>query len=78
MNGELIGDKTTNKSVQSIETYFGKLGIVNKMVNLRIEVTTDAITVIDGDDQTTFSWLDTVTVDQKGYVSGANCVCQAK
>ncbi|XP_077308313.1 inter-alpha-trypsin inhibitor heavy chain H3-like isoform X1 [Lithobates pipiens] len=67
VNGELIGDKTTNKSVQSTETYFGKLGIVNKMVNLRIEVTTDAITVIDGNDQTTFSWLDTVTVDQKGF-----------
>ncbi|XP_040215311.1 inter-alpha-trypsin inhibitor heavy chain H3-like isoform X2 [Rana temporaria] len=67
VNGELIGDKTTNQSVQSIETYFGKLGIVNKMVNLRIEVTTDAITVIDGDDQTIFSWLDTVTVDKKGF-----------
>ncbi|XP_018412676.1 PREDICTED: inter-alpha-trypsin inhibitor heavy chain H3-like [Nanorana parkeri] len=67
VNGELIGDKTSNDNVTSTETYFGKLGIVNKMINLRIEVSTDAITVIDGDNQTSFSWLDTVTVDQKGF-----------
>ncbi|XP_072277335.1 inter-alpha-trypsin inhibitor heavy chain H3-like [Pyxicephalus adspersus] len=67
VNGELIGDKTTNATLKSTETYFGKLGIVNKKINLRIEVTTDAITVMDGDNQTTFSWLDTVTVDRKGF-----------
>ncbi|XP_068111112.1 inter-alpha-trypsin inhibitor heavy chain H3-like isoform X2 [Hyperolius riggenbachi] len=74
VNGEIIGDKVTN-NISSNTSYFGRLGIVNEKVNLRLEVTTDAITILTPHNQTTFSWLDEVTIDREGYnlvLSGLN------
>ncbi|XP_007950267.1 inter-alpha-trypsin inhibitor heavy chain H3 [Orycteropus afer afer] len=66
VNGQIIGDKKVNPDSKTRKTYFGKLGIANAQMDLRIEVTTEKITLWNGDSQSTFSWLDTVTVTQDG------------
>ncbi|XP_073430216.1 inter-alpha-trypsin inhibitor heavy chain H3-like [Dendrobates tinctorius] len=66
VNGELIGDNTTGNNLISNETYFGRLGIVNKAMNLQIEVMTETITIIRGINRTTFSWLDIGSINSDG------------
>ncbi|KAM9592864.1 inter-alpha-trypsin inhibitor heavy chain H3 isoform 1-T1 [Trichechus inunguis] len=66
VNGKIIGDKIASPDSQTRKTYFGKLGIANAQMDLRIEVTTEKIIVWNGAVQSTFSWLDTVTVTQDG------------
>ncbi|KAK1332300.1 hypothetical protein QTO34_006973 [Cnephaeus nilssonii] len=48
--------------LQNRKTYLGKVGIVNAPMDFRIEVTTEKITLQNGAAQSTFSWLDSVTV----------------
>ncbi|XP_042307930.1 inter-alpha-trypsin inhibitor heavy chain H3-like [Sceloporus undulatus] len=64
VNGELIGEKKSNNDVGQHNTYFGKLGIAKMHQNLRIEITTEQIILHDGIKQTTFSWLNEVTLQQ--------------
>ncbi|XP_004368807.1 inter-alpha-trypsin inhibitor heavy chain H3 [Trichechus manatus latirostris] len=66
VNGKIIGDKIASPDSQTRKTYFGKLGIANAQMDLRIEVTTEKIILWNGAVQSTFSWLDTVTVTQDG------------
>ncbi|KAM9186257.1 inter-alpha-trypsin inhibitor heavy chain H3 [Dugong dugon] len=66
VNGQIIGDKIASPDSQTRKTYFGKLGIANAQMDLRIEVTTEKIILWNGAVQSTFSWLDTVTVTQDG------------
>ncbi|XP_075458296.1 inter-alpha-trypsin inhibitor heavy chain H3-like [Ascaphus truei] len=67
VNGELIGNnKTSNSTIMSNETYFGKLGIVNTMMDFKIEVTTQTITVQNGKKKSTFSWLEMVSINEEG------------
>ncbi|KAM8930748.1 inter-alpha-trypsin inhibitor heavy chain H3-like [Pelodytes ibericus] len=66
VNGELIGNKKTSDKVLSNETYFGKLGIVNKVMDLRIEVNTENIIVRTGEKKDTFSWQKTVSISENG------------
>ncbi|NXD16174.1 ITIH3 inhibitor, partial [Nothocercus nigrocapillus] len=66
VNGELIGDKKANNESKIQNTYFGKLGITNKHLNLRLTVTPEKITVQNGAEKTGFTWLDSVTLQQEG------------
>ncbi|XP_064130299.1 inter-alpha-trypsin inhibitor heavy chain H3 isoform X9 [Loxodonta africana] len=66
VNGQITGDKIASPDSQTRKTYFGKLGIANALMDLRIEVTTEKITLWNGAVQSTFSWLDTVTITQDG------------
>ncbi|XP_006876119.1 PREDICTED: inter-alpha-trypsin inhibitor heavy chain H3 [Chrysochloris asiatica] len=66
VNGQIIGDKRPSPDSKIRKTYFGKLGITNTQIALRIEVTTEKITLWNGAAQSTFNWLDTVTVTQDG------------
>ncbi|NWX97983.1 ITIH3 inhibitor, partial [Nothoprocta ornata] len=66
VNGELIGDKKANNDSKIQNTYFGKLGITNKHLNLTVMVTPEKITVQNGAEKTGFTWLDSVTLQQEG------------
>uniref|UniRef100_A0A8B9PGU7 Inter-alpha-trypsin inhibitor heavy chain H3 n=1 Tax=Apteryx owenii TaxID=8824 RepID=A0A8B9PGU7_APTOW len=66
VNGELIGDKRANNDSKIQNTYFGKLGITNKHLNLRLMVTPEKITIQNGDEKTGFTWLDSVSLQQEG------------
>ncbi|XP_038596066.1 inter-alpha-trypsin inhibitor heavy chain H3-like [Tachyglossus aculeatus] len=64
ISGQIIGEKKVN--VKNQKTYFGRLGIVNTRADLKIEVTTQKITLWKGLDQTNFTWMNTVMVKQEG------------
>ncbi|KAM9374710.1 inter-alpha-trypsin inhibitor heavy chain H3-like [Phaethornis superciliosus] len=66
VNGELIGDKRPNSDAKIQNTYFGKLGIANKHLNLKLTVTPEKITIQNGNEKTGFTWLDSVTLQQEG------------
>ncbi|XP_004581597.2 inter-alpha-trypsin inhibitor heavy chain H3 isoform X1 [Ochotona princeps] len=66
VNGQIIGDKQTSQDSSPGKTYFGKLGIASTHLDLRIEVTTEKISLWNEVGRSTFSWRDTVTVTQAG------------
>ncbi|KAJ7424772.1 Inter-alpha-trypsin inhibitor heavy chain H3 [Willisornis vidua] len=66
VNGELIGDKRANSDAKIQNSYFGKLGIANKHLDLKLTVTPEKITVQNGNEKTGFTWLDSVTLQQAG------------
>ncbi|NXC05206.1 ITIH3 inhibitor, partial [Orthonyx spaldingii] len=66
VNGELIGDKKPNSDAKIQNSYFGKLGIANKHLDLKLTVTPETITIQNGDEKTGFTWLDSVTLQQTG------------
>uniref|UniRef100_A0A672VEB0 Inter-alpha-trypsin inhibitor heavy chain H3 n=1 Tax=Strigops habroptila TaxID=2489341 RepID=A0A672VEB0_STRHB len=66
VNGELIGDKRANSDAKIQNTYFGKLGIANKRLDLKLTVTPEKITIQNGSEKTGFTWLDSVTLQQEG------------
>ncbi|NXP20359.1 ITIH3 inhibitor, partial [Scytalopus superciliaris] len=66
VNGELIGDKKANSDAKIQNSYFGKLGIANKHLDLKLTVTPEKITVQNGNEKTGFTWLDSVTLKQAG------------
>ncbi|XP_068265493.1 inter-alpha-trypsin inhibitor heavy chain H3-like [Nyctibius grandis] len=66
INGELIGDKRVNSDAKIQNTYFGKLGIANKHLDLKLTVTPEKITIQNGNEKTGFTWLDSVTLQQEG------------
>ncbi|TEA39408.1 hypothetical protein DBR06_SOUSAS2110182 [Sousa chinensis] len=66
VNGQIIGERRSSLDSQTRKTYFGKLGIANAQMDFQIEVTPERITLWHGAAQSTFSWLDTVTVTRDG------------
>lgn len=66
VNGELIGDKRANSDAKIQNTYFGKLGIANKHLDLKLTVTPEKITIQNGNEKTGFTWLDSVILQQEG------------
>ncbi|NXU83286.1 ITIH3 inhibitor, partial [Xiphorhynchus elegans] len=66
VNGELIGDKRANSDAKIQNSYFGKFGIANKHLDLKLTVTPEKITVQNGNEKTGFTWLDSVTLQQEG------------
>ncbi|XP_068108916.1 inter-alpha-trypsin inhibitor heavy chain H3-like [Hyperolius riggenbachi] len=67
VNGELIGNKKTGNNVESNETYIGRLGIVNLKMNLAIEVTPQAITVMRGKAKKSYPWKTKALVNKNGF-----------
>ncbi|XP_073500553.1 inter-alpha-trypsin inhibitor heavy chain H3-like isoform X4 [Phyllobates terribilis] len=67
VNGELIGNKKTDNNVISNETYFGRIGIVNTALKIRIEVTNEKVTVLNHKDKKTFLWQKTASVSEEGF-----------
>ncbi|XP_075689917.1 inter-alpha-trypsin inhibitor heavy chain H3-like [Rhinoderma darwinii] len=67
VNGELIGNKKTDNNVRSNETYFGRIGIVNREMKIRIEVTTDKIIVLNHKNKRMFSWQKTGSISKEGF-----------
>ncbi|XP_060094800.1 inter-alpha-trypsin inhibitor heavy chain H3-like [Heteronotia binoei] len=67
VNGELIGDERTSNDAAPHNTYFGRLGIVNVQLNLKLEVTPQKITLYNGSKQMTFTWLDEVILRNSGF-----------
>ncbi|NXL87636.1 ITIH3 inhibitor, partial [Alectura lathami] len=72
VNGELIGDKKANSDAKIQNTYFGKLGIANRQLDLKVTVTPEKITIQKGKEKTTFTWLDSVTLQQEGFTLKTN------
>ncbi|NWI88638.1 ITIH3 inhibitor, partial [Pitta sordida] len=66
VNGELIGDKKPNSDAKIQNSYFGKLGIANKHLDLKVTVTPEKITIQNGNEKTGFTWLDSVNLQQAG------------
>ncbi|NXG19916.1 ITIH3 inhibitor, partial [Grallaria varia] len=66
VNGELIGDKKANSNAKIQNSYFGKLGIANKHLDLKLTVTPEKIIVQNGNEKTGFTWLDSVTLQEAG------------
>uniref|UniRef100_A0A8D2Q8B6 Inter-alpha-trypsin inhibitor heavy chain H3 n=1 Tax=Varanus komodoensis TaxID=61221 RepID=A0A8D2Q8B6_VARKO len=60
VNGQLIGDVTTDNDAGLHNTYIGRLGIINTQLNLTLEVTPEKIVLHNGTKQKTFMWLDEV------------------
>ncbi|KAM4022293.1 LOW QUALITY PROTEIN: inter-alpha-trypsin inhibitor heavy chain H3-like [Anomaloglossus baeobatrachus] len=68
VNGELIGNKKTDNKVTSNETYFGRIGIVNREMKIRIEVTTEKVTVLNQKNKKTFLWQKTASISEEGFI----------
>ncbi|XP_071983886.1 inter-alpha-trypsin inhibitor heavy chain H3-like isoform X2 [Engystomops pustulosus] len=66
VNGELIGNKHID-NVISNETYFGRIGIVNRAMKIRIEVTTEKIIVLNNKNKKKFSWQKTGSISSEGF-----------
>ncbi|XP_015262960.1 PREDICTED: inter-alpha-trypsin inhibitor heavy chain H3 [Gekko japonicus] len=67
VNGELIGDERTSNDAALHNTYFGRLGIVNVQLNLKLEITPKKITLYNGSKQMSFTWLDEGTLRNSGF-----------
>ncbi|XP_072506045.1 inter-alpha-trypsin inhibitor heavy chain H1 [Notamacropus eugenii] len=65
VNGQLIGDKN-HENGKNKNTYFGRLGIMNRKTGFTLEVTPQNITLRLGMKGPIFSWLDQVTLRQEG------------
>ncbi|XP_067391129.1 inter-alpha-trypsin inhibitor heavy chain H2 [Emydura macquarii macquarii] len=63
INGQLTGAKThVNKKMS---TYFGKIGFYFKNKGLKVEISTETITLKDGSYSTMLSWSDTGSIIRK-------------
>ncbi|XP_063796687.1 inter-alpha-trypsin inhibitor heavy chain H3-like isoform X3 [Pseudophryne corroboree] len=67
VNGELIGKNKTDNNVISNGTYLGRLGIVNRQMRLRIEVTPEIITILSDEKRKTFTWQNTTSIKREGF-----------
>ncbi|KAM9324457.1 inter-alpha-trypsin inhibitor heavy chain H3-like [Gastrophryne carolinensis] len=67
VNGELIGNKKTGNSVASNETYFGKIGIVNRKMKVGIEVSTNKIVIINGKNKKSYTWGKKASFSKNGF-----------
>ncbi|XP_078270186.1 LOW QUALITY PROTEIN: inter-alpha-trypsin inhibitor heavy chain H3a [Rhinoraja longicauda] len=66
VNGQLIGDKKVEKN-DKLSTYFGKFGIMNSNMDVKVEVSTQAITVFHGEDKMVFPWSATASVTKRSF-----------
>uniref|UniRef100_A0A8D0G5Y7 Inter-alpha-trypsin inhibitor heavy chain 2 n=1 Tax=Sphenodon punctatus TaxID=8508 RepID=A0A8D0G5Y7_SPHPU len=63
VNGQLIGAKKYENN--KLNTYFGKIGFYFQSKDVKIEVSTEAITLKDGSYSTFLSWSDTGSIIRK-------------
>lgn len=64
VNGQTIGDKKIDPN-KKLNTYFGRFGIVNEKLGLKLEVTTRSIEITSGKEKMAFTWSDTVSMKQR-------------
>uniref|UniRef100_F6ULF0 Inter-alpha-trypsin inhibitor heavy chain H3 n=1 Tax=Monodelphis domestica TaxID=13616 RepID=F6ULF0_MONDO len=64
VNGEIIGEKEASSETKNRKTYFGKLGIIDPRIDLKIEVTTQKITLWSGGRGNSFTWMDSVIITE--------------
>ncbi|XP_040262788.1 inter-alpha-trypsin inhibitor heavy chain H3-like isoform X3 [Bufo bufo] len=67
VNGELIGKEKAGNNARSNQTYFGRLGIINRDKKIRIEVTTDKITVLNHKNKKTLAWQKKGSISKEGF-----------
>uniref|UniRef100_A0A674J2I5 Inter-alpha-trypsin inhibitor heavy chain 2 n=1 Tax=Terrapene triunguis TaxID=2587831 RepID=A0A674J2I5_9SAUR len=63
VNGQLIGAKKHEN--KKLSTYFGKIGFYFKNKGLKVEISTEMITLKDGSYSTALSWSDTGSIIRK-------------
>ncbi|GAB0175502.1 inter-alpha-trypsin inhibitor heavy chain H2 [Grus japonensis] len=63
VNGQLVGAKKTEN--KKLNTYFGKIGFYFKNKGLKVEITTETITLKDGSYGITLTWSDTGHIIRK-------------
>ncbi|XP_008167801.2 inter-alpha-trypsin inhibitor heavy chain H2 [Chrysemys picta bellii] len=63
VNGQLIGAKKPEN--KKLSTYFGKIGFYFKNKGLKVEISTEMITLKDGSYSTALSWSDTGSIIRK-------------
>ncbi|KAG6929201.1 inter-alpha-trypsin inhibitor heavy chain 2, partial [Chelydra serpentina] len=63
INGQLIGAK--KRENKKLSTYFGKIGFYFKNKGLKVEISTETITLKDGSYSTALSWSDTGSIIRK-------------
>uniref|UniRef100_UPI00398E6FCD inter-alpha-trypsin inhibitor heavy chain H3-like n=1 Tax=Pristiophorus japonicus TaxID=55135 RepID=UPI00398E6FCD len=66
VNGQLIGEKKIENN-EKINTYFGKFGIVNNKMDVKVEVSTEVITVFHGEDKIIFPWSATASLTKESF-----------
>ncbi|XP_067854687.1 inter-alpha-trypsin inhibitor heavy chain H3-like isoform X2 [Heptranchias perlo] len=66
VNGQLIGEKKIENN-KKINTYFGKFGIVNNKMDVKVEVSTQVITVFHGEDKIVFPWSATASLTKESF-----------
>lgn len=67
VNGQLIGAKKPNNG--KLSTYFGKLGFYFQTEDMKIEISTETITMSRGSHTSILSWSDTAQVISQRQVS---------
>ncbi|XP_032893214.1 inter-alpha-trypsin inhibitor heavy chain H3-like isoform X2 [Amblyraja radiata] len=66
VNGQVIGYKNVEKN-NKLSTYFGKFGIVNSNMDVKMEISTQVITVFHGEDKMVFPWSATTSVTKQSF-----------
>ncbi|XP_048462719.1 inter-alpha-trypsin inhibitor heavy chain H3-like [Rhincodon typus] len=66
INGELIGEKKIEIN-KKINTYFGKFGVVNMELDVKVEVSTQTITVFHGEEKITIPWSTTASLTKESF-----------
>ncbi|XP_072928821.1 inter-alpha-trypsin inhibitor heavy chain H3-like [Hemitrygon akajei] len=66
VNGQLIGDKKIENN-KKINTYFGRFGIMNNNMDIKFEVSTEAITVFHRKEKMIFPWSATASIMEQSF-----------
>ncbi|XP_067908031.1 inter-alpha-trypsin inhibitor heavy chain H3-like isoform X5 [Heterodontus francisci] len=66
VNGQLIGEKKTESNGKP-KTYFGKFGIVNNKMDVKVEVSTQTITVFHREDTMFFPWSANASLTKESF-----------
>ncbi|XP_059800887.1 inter-alpha-trypsin inhibitor heavy chain H3a [Hypanus sabinus] len=66
INGQLIGDKKIENN-KKISTYFGRFGIMNNNMDIKFEVSTEAITVFHRKEKMIFPWSATASIMKQSF-----------
>ncbi|XP_072137006.1 inter-alpha-trypsin inhibitor heavy chain H3-like [Mobula birostris] len=66
VNGQLIGDKKIENN-KKINTYFGRFGIMNSNMDIKFEVSTEAITVFHRKEKMIFPWSATASITKQSF-----------
>ncbi|XP_072928826.1 inter-alpha-trypsin inhibitor heavy chain H3-like isoform X3 [Hemitrygon akajei] len=66
VNGQMTEEMTIEKN-KKMNTYFGKFGLMNIKTNLKVEASTQEITVLRGEDKIIFPWSTTASLTIQSF-----------